>query len=384
MTDPYGGSDALAYDGLNRLTQVTRSIDGVEEHVESYSYNALGALHTSFDPVAMTPVTFNDQRPLVSGGGTGPAAVPAATPDGQTVTLDAGGRITNLQGVAFSYDWRNRVVGIQYTSGANTISEGYGYDPYMRRVERTHTETSPATSSSQYYVFDGPDQVATTDSSNNVLDMYMFDGVDNPLRIRRAGNSTFYEIDLAGNVRRLRDANGADQGGYRYTAFGIGFPSDITTPAAGIEQEIRWKGRWYEPVGGGAYDIRARWWNPVLATFMSVDQYDYHDPGSDLWGWPVENPVAIRDTTGHQGWEEAAGIYALWEASAVISAGVAETISYVCQPYREPAPKPQRDCSAELSANLLACQTLTGYARLICRNKALDAYFACVNEGGNP
>jgi hypothetical protein len=30
----------------------------------------------------------------------------------------------------------------------------------------------------------------------------------------------YYELDLAGNVRRLREPGGNDLGGYRYTAFG--------------------------------------------------------------------------------------------------------------------------------------------------------------------
>jgi YD repeat-containing protein len=94
MTDPYAGTDTFQYDALNRLTQVTRAINGTTEHVETYTYNAIGALKTTFDPGAMTEVTLDDQRPKLSGNGTADAAV-VKTLGGQPVTLDGGGRVTS-------------------------------------------------------------------------------------------------------------------------------------------------------------------------------------------------------------------------------------------------------------------------------------------------
>jgi RHS repeat-associated protein len=110
--------------------------------------------------------------------------------------------------------------------------------------------------------------------------------------------STYYELDLVGNVRRLRSANGNDLGGYRYTAFGTAFPADTVTPAASISQSLQWKGRWFEGAAGGAYDVRARWWSPVTGTFLNLDEYEYHDPTSSLWGWPGQNPARLRDPRG--------------------------------------------------------------------------------------
>jgi hypothetical protein len=73
-----------------------------------------------------------------------------------------------------------------------------------------------------------------------------------------------FEIDLAGNVRRLRDATGADLGGYRYTAFGEMYAADATTPAPSVSQRMQWKARWVSTLAGGLYDVRARQWAPAL------------------------------------------------------------------------------------------------------------------------
>ena len=102
MTDPYGGTDSYVYDALNRLTKVTRQVEGVTEHVESYSYDAVGALATIFDPVAGAELTLDCKRPMLSGGGTADAVIPNAF-GGHPVTLDGGGRITALSGATLVY-----------------------------------------------------------------------------------------------------------------------------------------------------------------------------------------------------------------------------------------------------------------------------------------
>ena len=59
------------------------------------------------------------------------------------------------------------------------------------------------------------------------LDLSDTAAVDHPLRLFRGGTRYFYEVDVAGNVRRLRDSTGADLGGYRYTAFGQTFAAEL-------------------------------------------------------------------------------------------------------------------------------------------------------------
>jgi len=152
----------------------------------------------------------------------------------------------------------------------------------------------------EYYLYEGLDRIATTGPNVGVTpgavkESYLFDGIDHPLRITIPATSTtaYYELDLAGNVRGLRASGGASLGGYRYSAFGVTL-EDTTS----ITQPLRWKSRWWSPVAGGTYDVRARQWSPELGVFLSVDEFQYQDAKSTLWGWPNQNPITFSDPDG--------------------------------------------------------------------------------------
>ena len=320
MADPEG-TDTLVYDGLNRLVQVSRS-NGV---VEDYAFNTLGALSVNAGAL------LNVQRPRLDGNGLADSAVPA-TYNGLAVTLDAGGRITSLNGASLLYGWRNELDSV--TDGVT--SETYGYDGFMRRISRVNNQmvdeyytyedatlefggnslgsvagtlasgrqpsaVANARPTSTLNVIDGvgpQNIIAVLDNSGGVTSGILYDGIDHPLRLARSGLRYYYEVDLAGNVRRIRDINGVDLGGYRYSAFGESYPADATTPAPSIQQPLQWKGRWASTLAGGIYDVRARQWSPALGVFLQVDEFAFQSSRTTPWGWPSQNPVRFRDPRG--------------------------------------------------------------------------------------
>jgi RHS repeat-associated protein len=283
MTDPEG-TDTIQYDALDRVALVTRSTGQVEQ----YSYNALGALKTN------AGATIDDQRPVLGGTGTAGAAIPA-TYNAQPITVDGEGKITSLAGTPMVFDHRGQI-----TSAAGTA---YKYDSYARIVENV--------TASRRYTYDGANRTGVWGLSTAAgrLDTWVYDGVDHPLEhFDTAGNRQYYELDLAGNVRRLRAPNGVDLGGYRYTAFGqqVTDGSAPTAPQGVNALPVRWKGRWLMYSAGvgtaGAvelYDMRARWWWPQGGVFVSVDDFGYADPTSTLWAWPGQNPLRWSDPSGH-------------------------------------------------------------------------------------
>ena len=219
-----------------------------------------------------------------------------ASVGGQPVVLDAGGRVTSLRGTAFQ--WVTDGTLREVDAPIPAVAETYGVDSHGRRYSRSLGGVVQ-----EYYVYEGLDRIATVGPNSGVpnpgavLETYLFDGIDHPLRIKLASPNVtaYYEVDLAGNVRGLRASGGADLGGYRYSGFGQTL-EDTTM----ITQPLRWKGRWFSPVAGGIYDVRARQWSPELGVFLSVDEFEEHDRRSTLWGWPRQNPVRFRDPSGHE------------------------------------------------------------------------------------
>lgn len=288
MTDPEG-TDTFAYDGLYRVTSATRQVSGNPSVSESYGYNALGALNANAPETAGN--VLDDQRPRIGATGTTAPSAVMNTVNGAGVTVDPAGRITGLAGATLTFNKQNRPTSV--TSGSNV--ETYSYDSALHRVARQFG------SSSEYYVYEGENIVGRLAPDGSTVDTYLYDGVDSPLRLMRQQHAYYYELDLVGNVRRLRDATGADLGGYRYTAFGQLETADAGTPVPSIDQALRWKGRWFVNVAGGLYDVRTRWWSPKMGAFLTVDGFMYHDRSSTLWGWRSQNPLRWSDPTGRFG-----------------------------------------------------------------------------------
>jgi RHS repeat-associated protein len=246
-------------------------------------------------------VVLDDQRPKLAGGGTADAAVPANV-GGLPVVLDLGGRVTSLRGTTFV--WNRDGTLSEVDEPVPALAETYGVDARGRRYSRMLGGVVQ-----EYYAYEGQDRVAVVGRNGAdangfgiagpVLESYLFDGIDHPLRIKIAATSTtaYYELDLAGNVRGLRASGGASLGGYRYSGFG-----QTLEDTSRITQPLRWKGRWFSPVAGGTYDVRARQWSPELGVFLSIDEFQYLDQTSSLWGWPHQSPVRFRDPTG-RGWK---------------------------------------------------------------------------------
>ena len=304
LRDPEG-RDAIAVDALDRLTSITRTGPPADPPiVETYEYNAIGALKTN------AGVSLATQRPRLDGAGNADAAVPAAL-GGQPVVLNKGGFVTNVRGTDFNF------------SRAGTF---LGADGATFAVNTDHLRAwSSRGGVNEAYVYEGANIVATIvhvvdpithEERDEVRDRWVYDGVDHPLRARTIRQPVvpnvdlYLELDLAGNVRRVRGAHGEDYGGYRYTAFGQTVEDTATSQLAALnlENRLRWKGRPRQVFGGTeVYDMRARQWAPELGTFLSVDEYAFHDARSTLWGWPGQNPLRYADPSGHDAYGTAIG-----------------------------------------------------------------------------
>ncbi len=297
LTDPERAC-TITYDDLDRLESVTCT-DGTSE---TYAYNALGALSVH------AGVAVNHQRPRVSGGGSASAGLPA-THGGQPVTVDAVGKVTALGSTTLEWNRLGRLT--RTVQGGVTTS--YGLDSSLRRVVKQVPGSPP-----EFYVHEGPHValIAHDAPEWGGIDMlFGFDDVDHPLWLYAPElyAIVWYELDLIGNVRRLRGGPvlppplsnlpplPTDLGGYKYTAFGKGLPADAGTPAPYLVQPLRWQARWIDGDTGN-YDFRNRVWSPDLAAFLSPDEFRYLSGTGTLWSWPGQNPMRWRDPSGRDPW----------------------------------------------------------------------------------
>ena len=109
----------------------------------------------------------------------------------------------------------------------------------------------------------------------------------------RARTYYHYACDEMGSITDITDTNGTVLNHYAYDAFG-----NRTVEEETVENRFGFAGEMLDAVTGQYY-LRARFYNPVIARFLSEDTY-YGD-GLNLYAYCHNNPVRYVDPSGHEG-----------------------------------------------------------------------------------
>ena len=107
----------------------------------------------------------------------------------------------------------------------------------------------------------------------------------------RARTYYHYACDELGSITDITDTNGTVLNHYAYDAFG-----NRTVEEETVENRFGFAGEMMDAVTGQYY-LRARFYNPVIARFLSEDTY-YGD-GLNLYAYCHNNPVGYVDPSGH-------------------------------------------------------------------------------------
>jgi RHS repeat-associated protein len=265
-----GGNLTYAYDNLDRLTGVTYP-DG--EGV-TYTYDPAG------NRTAMTST--------VSGAiaYTYDAANRLLTVGGATATWDANGNMLTKGSTAYTYDAANRLT--QVVSGTTTVQ--YTYNGDGKRVGRTQG------SSTTHYLWDTNSALAVValEVTDGVTTTYLY-GADLVAQYDAAGNPAYLLTDGQGNVRLLVDAAGNIVGRYDYDVFGA-----VRSALGSASTTYRNAGHAADDAVGLIH-MRARWYDPALGRFLTLDP---RLPGSwnaqdwNLYVYGRNNPVTYIDAEG--------------------------------------------------------------------------------------
>ncbi|MGH2378139.1 MAG: DUF6531 domain-containing protein [Candidatus Limnocylindria bacterium] len=297
---PPGPSDTFSYeyDGLSRLLSADAVLFGGGTRSETFTYDAATNIQAR----------------------TGPAA---------TYTMDGANRVTTDGAQSFTWDGADRLV----QRGADT----FRYDSLSRL---TAASVAGATSSYQY---DGDGLLAirsdSAGSTNFAWDTstapapLLEAGSDrvvhglSPLYLARADGQTVRLVrDALGSVRAELDDLGLVAKAFRYAAYGAitdRMPLDATPTLLGFTGELA------DP--SGLTYLRARWYDPDAARFLSRDPYPGFSsrPASlNAYAYAHANPSLMTDPSGQFPPLLIALIPAIW-AGLEVALSVADAVSAV-------------------------------------------------------
>jgi RHS repeat-associated protein len=183
---------------------------------------------------------------------------------------------------ATTYQWDGGGQLASLSSAATSAS--FSYDAFGRRATRT------VNGQATQYRYDGGNLIReqTGDSTATLLSGLGFD--ENYARTDANGTSS-YLTDALGSTTALADGSGTVRTTYTYDPFGApaadGDSSDNAHQFTGRESE-----------GTGLDYLRARYYSPTQARFISEDPLGLGGGDANLYAYAAGNPISLTDPTG--------------------------------------------------------------------------------------
>ncbi len=277
---------------LSNNLAVTYAYDK-DSHVTSLTYGSLGTLTYGYDA---------DGRRTSVAGSFARTTIPAAqtfshNPDNSlktvgsyTATNDSDGNVLCI-GIGtdgcpwYSYDERGHLQ--QARSGSSTFD--FSYDAFGRRYEINFGGLVVTC-----YVYDGLNPVATTfecASSLGVTSYLGGLGLDELFTVNNGSNESFLR-DALNSTIALTNSSGSIVDQTTYDPYG-----NTTDSAPSSASAFEYTGRENDGTFGGLYYMRARYYSPQLARFISRDPASLAD-GINLYAYAGDDPIDFSDPMG--------------------------------------------------------------------------------------
>jgi RHS repeat-associated protein len=180
---------------------------------------------------------------------------------------------------SYSYDQANRLT----AAIVNGTTSSYSYNGDGLRV----SETSGGASEHFAWDLSGDLPLALTDGTA----YYIYDDQGLPVeQIDPNGNALYYQHDQLGSTRLVTDQSGNTAGTYTYDPYG-----NETSHTGSTDTPLRWGGQ-YQDISTGLYYLRARYYDPQVAQFLSSDPIA--SVTQQPYSYADENPLSFTDPTG--------------------------------------------------------------------------------------
>ena len=243
----------------------------------------------------------------------------------EALTYDALGNLTSYG--KYRYSWINgKLRGI--SSGSSSQSSLYTnclltYNGLGQRTKKDYTYNTNPLNSNAYgyrnistYTYDhsgrlireyDEDAFSYAPNSPNIREfIFLYDGEEIIGLMHRCGNTAlqpyYFRKNLQGDVTGIYDASGTKIGEYTYDAWGncsvtYGIGKDVVK-----NNPIRYRSYYYDKETN-LYYLNARYYDPALRRFLSLDSTEYLNPdtpnGLNLYAYCYNDPVNYADPSGH-------------------------------------------------------------------------------------
>ena len=263
------------YDTSNRLTSITFKKGAVTLGTLTYTYDAAGrrtALTGTWArtglPTAVASASYNANNQQTAWGG-------------QTNTFDLNGNLTGDGTNTYTWDARDRLVGI-----AGGTSASFTYDSQGRRASKTIAGTTTQ------FLYDGANPVQELSGAGAVLANLLTGlGIDEYFtRTDGSGRRTLL-ADALGSILALSDDAGTVQTSYTYEPFG-----NTTVSGQANGNSFQYTGR--ENDGLGLYGYRFRYYGSSLHRFIDEDPLKYSGESFNFYEYAFNSPIDYNDPTG--------------------------------------------------------------------------------------
>jgi RHS repeat-associated protein len=197
-----------------------------------------------------------------------------------TYTFDQRGNRTKATGIAttnYGYDQADRLT--SYSTGSTSAT--YAYNGDGLRVSKT---VAGVTTKFGYDTGEGLPLVLTDGTAN-----YVYGPAGEPIEQITDTTPVYLHTDQAGSVRLLTANDGSTAGTAQYTAYGARTTTGTTTSPLGFAGQ-------YTDAESGLLDLRARYYDPATAAFLTVDPA--LSGTRSAYGYASGNPVTGGDPTG--------------------------------------------------------------------------------------
>jgi len=295
VTEANGDKVTWSYDNTYQLTRERR--DGDYSYDVTYTYDAVGNRATKLAGGVTTTYTYNAANKMTKFDDNSGITTFTYDGNGNQVTKE----VPEEDVTTYAYKFENKMVGITYPDQSlNTFT----YDGEGKRLQK---QDSAGTLRS-VYDHQGPtglyDLAAETNNEGTLQAFY----TQGPMLIsqRRGGNSYWYHDDALGSTAVVTNSDETATSTYKYYAFG-----DLRTSSGTLTNPFKYAGGlgYYDDPDSGLLLLRARYYSPAVARFVSRDPLmtvaDTAEPWASLlssvageYGYAGNNPASGMDPSG--------------------------------------------------------------------------------------